>query len=193
MSNLQLVWWRQNPKKTEEDIERIVAPFLTKAQVKRGFEPWQEKLHRNLFYQRVVTDKDLKPTELGVTIKPLRLAAILKSAPMLPQSDTLGFQMAVDETSSKSSKGKSAKQKKKSSGKGTGDRLIELGPKKSKSAYIRRRVKLVAGKSVADALAVQVPDKDDAERKGMRPDCDCGPSKELLIRLHDAIAQLPAL
>ena len=52
----------------------------------RGFEPWQEKLHLNLFYQRVVTDKDLKPTELGITIKPLRLAAILKSAPMLPQS-----------------------------------------------------------------------------------------------------------
>ena len=94
MSDLELVWWRQNPKKTEEDIERIVAPFLTKAQVKRGFEPWQEKLHLNLFYQRVVTDKDLKPTELGITIKPLRLAAILKSAPMLPQSDTLGFQMA---------------------------------------------------------------------------------------------------
>ena len=70
--------------------------------------------------------------------------------------------MAVDETSSKSSKGKSAKQKKKSSGKGSGDRLIELGPKKSKSAYIRRRVKLVAGKSVADALTVQVPDKDGA-------------------------------
>ena len=40
--------------------------------------------------------------------------------------------------------------------------LIELGPKKSKSAYIRRRVKLVAGKSVADALTVQVPDKDGA-------------------------------
>ena len=71
--------------------------------------------------------------------------------------------MAVDETSSKSSKGKSTKQKKnKSSGKGSGDRLIELGPKKSKSAYIRRRVKLVAGKSVADALTVQVPDKDGA-------------------------------
>ena len=83
---------------------------------------------------------------------------------MLPQSDTLGFQMAVDETSSNSGKGKSAKQKKKSksSGKGSGDRLIELGPNKSKSAYIRRRVKLVAGKSVADALTVQVPDKDGA-------------------------------
>ena len=161
-SQAALVWWRQNPNKTEEDIERIVAPSLSKAQVKRGFEPWQEKLHLNLFYQRVVADTDLKQTELGVTIKPMRLAAILKSAPMLPQSDTLGFQMAVDETSSKSSKGKSAKQKKKSSGKGNGDRLIELGPKKSKSAYIRRRVKLVAGKSVADALTVQVPDKDGA-------------------------------
>ena len=32
----------------------------------------------------------------------------------------------------------------------------------SKSAYIRRRVKLVTGKSVADALTVQVPDKDGA-------------------------------
>ena len=38
----------------------------------------------------------------------------------------------------------------------------QLGPKKSKSAYIRRRVKLVAGKSVADALTAQVPDKDGA-------------------------------
>ena len=65
-------------------------------------------------------------------------------------------------TGSKSSKGKSTKQKKKSGGKGNGDRLIELGPKKSKSAYIRRRVKLVAGKSVADALTIQVPDKDGA-------------------------------
>ena len=56
----------------------------------------------------IVTDKDLKQTELGVSIKPLRLAAILKSAPLLPQSEALGFQMAVDETSSESSKGKSA-------------------------------------------------------------------------------------
>ena len=40
--------------------------------------------------------------------------------------------------------------------------LTELGSKTSKSAYIRRRVKLVAGKSVADALTVQVPDKDGA-------------------------------
>ena len=42
------------------------------------------------------------------------------------------------------------------------DEDISSGPKKSKSAYIRRRVKLVAGKSVADALTVQVPDKDGA-------------------------------
>ena len=75
-----------------------------------------------MFYQRVVSDKDLKPTELGVSIKPLRLAAILKSAPMLPQSDTLGFQLAVDEADSKNSKGKSTKQKKKSGGNGSGDR-----------------------------------------------------------------------
>ena len=90
MSDLELVWWRQNPNKTEEDIERIVAPFLTKAQVKRGFEPWQEKLHLNLFYQRVVADKDIKPTKMGVAIKPLRLASILQSAPLLPQSGSLG-------------------------------------------------------------------------------------------------------
>ena len=45
MSDLELVWWRQNPNKTEEDIERIVAPFLTKAQVKRGFtEPSQSAI-----------------------------------------------------------------------------------------------------------------------------------------------------
>ena len=48
------------------------------------------------------------------------------------------------------------------SGVGSGDRLIELGSKKSKSAYIRRRVKLAAGKTVAEALTLQVPDKDGA-------------------------------
>ena len=33
----ELTWWRQNPKKTEEDIEKLTVPFLTKAQVKKGF------------------------------------------------------------------------------------------------------------------------------------------------------------
>ena len=44
-------------------------------------------------------------------------------------------------------------------GKGSGDRLVQLGPKKPKSAYIRRRVKSVTGKTVSEALTVQVPDK----------------------------------
>ena len=56
----ELTWWRQNPKKTEEDIEKLTVPFLTKAQVKKGYEPWQEKLHLNLFFQRVVRESDLK-------------------------------------------------------------------------------------------------------------------------------------
>ena len=65
-------------------------PYLTKAQVKKGFEPWQEKLHVNLFFQRVVRESDLKvSSKKGVSVKPLRLAAITKAKPMVPQSDVL--------------------------------------------------------------------------------------------------------
>ena len=88
----ELTWWRQNPKKTEEDIEKVLVPFLTKAQVKKGYGPWQEKLHINLFYQRVVRPSDLKiSSKKGISVKPLRLAAIMKTAPMVPQSSVRCF------------------------------------------------------------------------------------------------------
>ena len=148
MTNLELVWWRQNPKKTEEAIEKTVAPSLTKAQVKKGFEPWQEKIHLNLFYQRRLEDKDLTVRKTGVSIKPLRYAAVKKAGPLVPQSDSVdygdGVEAAVTESKSKS----------------TGGRLIKLGDKKSKAQYIRRRCKLVAGKTILKAMKTQVPDKD---------------------------------
>ena len=121
---------------------------MTKAQVKKGFEPWQEKIHINLFYQRRVEDKDLTVRKSGVTVKPLRSAAIKKASPMVPQSDSVdygdGVEVAVEESKSKS----------------TGGRLIVLGDKQSKAPYIRRRCKLVAGKTVLKAMKTQVPDKD---------------------------------
>ena len=136
MCNLELVWWRQNPKKTEEAIEKTLAPFLTKAQVKKGYEPWQEKIHINLFYQRRLESSDLTVRKSGVSIKPLRYAAIRKASPMVPQSDSIdyggGVEVAVAESKSKS----------------TGGRLIVLGDKQSKAQYIRRRCKLVSGSSI---------------------------------------------
>ena len=148
MCNLGLVWWRQNPKKTEEAIEKTLAPFLTKAQVKKGFEPWQEKIHINLFYQRRLESSDLTVRKSGVSIKPLRYAAVRKASPMVPQSDSIsygdGVEVAVAESKSKS----------------TGGRLIVLGDKQSKAQYIRRRCKLVSGKSILKAMKTQVPDKD---------------------------------
>ena len=96
-------------------------PFLTKAQVKKGFEPWQEKLHINLFYQRVVRESDLKvSSKKGVSVKPLRLAAITKTKPMVPQSDMLetGWQLLGDPTHKTSKQSKGSKEV-------SGSRLIE--------------------------------------------------------------------
>ena len=151
----ELTWWRQNPKKAEEDIEKLTVPFLTKAQVKKGFEPWQEKLHINLFYQRVVRESDLKvSSKKGISVKPLRLAAILKTKPMVPQSDMLetGWQLPGDPTHKTSKQSKGSKV--------SGGRLIEATDKQPKSAHIRRRVKMAVGKTVEAALKMQVPDKD---------------------------------
>ena len=130
-------------------------PFLTKAQVKKGFEPWQEKLHINLFYQRVVRESDLKvSSKKGISVKPLRLAAILKTKPMVPQSDMLetGWQLLGDPTHKTSKQSKGSKI--------SGSRLIEATGKLPKSAHIRRRVKMAVGKTVEAALKMQVPDKD---------------------------------
>ena len=67
---------------------------------------------------------------------------------MVPQSDSVdygdGVEVAVAESKSKS----------------TGGRLIVLGDKQSKAQYIRRRCKLVAGKTILKAMKTQVPDKD---------------------------------
>ena len=90
----------------------------------------------------------------GVSVKQLRLAAIIKAKPMVPQSDVLEpeWRAQGDPThkTSKVSKG----------GKGSGSRLIEATDKQPKSAHIRRRVKMAVGKTVEAALKMQVPDKD---------------------------------
>ena len=44
----------------EEDVQEVYAATLTTKQVADGYEPWQEKIHVNYFYQKVLTDKDLQ-------------------------------------------------------------------------------------------------------------------------------------
>ena len=123
--------------------------------MKKGYEPWQEKLHINLFYQRVVRPSDLKiSSKKGISVKPLRLAAIMKTAPMVPQSDVLesGWRALGDPTDKASKMGKGSKLE--------GSRLIEATSKLlPKAAHIRRRVKMAVGKTVEAALKMQVPDK----------------------------------
>ena len=145
MECLELVWWRQRPSTPSSAVDKLLAPDLNKMQVKAGFEPWQEKLHVNLFYQRVVKEEDLKRSKNGVEVKALRLAAVMKAKPLVPQSDAIGTETAVDVAVNPSNEAKSKR--------------IEATDKTPKAAHIRRRVQLVAGKTVKQALKLQVPDK----------------------------------
>ena len=83
--SLKLVWWRQNPDSTEDDYQEVYQDTLTKSQVKGGFSAWEEEIHANLFYQRVVQDTDLKVTKNGTAIKRLRRAVIKRAAPLVPK------------------------------------------------------------------------------------------------------------
>ena len=57
--DLKLVWWRQDPKAEGGCYEEVHQNTLSPTQVKGGFAAWQEVIHANLFYQRVIEDKDL--------------------------------------------------------------------------------------------------------------------------------------
>ena len=147
LNHLELVWWRQNPAKTEEDIEKVLTPYLTSKQTQVGFEPWQEKLHINLFYQRIIQESDLKIGKKGLEVRPLRLAAIRKSKPMVPQSDAVNSKTAVEVAMDE----EPAKPKKDQA------KLIVRTEKEPKAAHIRRRVKLLDGKTVDKVIGMQVP------------------------------------
>ena len=82
---VRLVWWRQNPDSTEDDYEEVYRDTLKPSQVKGGFAAWEEEIHANLFYQRVVLDTDLKVTKNGTKIKRLRRAVIKRAAPLVPK------------------------------------------------------------------------------------------------------------
>ena len=90
LSNLNLVWCRQNPSSTEEDVQEIYSATLTPKQVADGYEPWQEKIHVNYFYQKVLTDKDLQLKKFkhdgrnraGITLSKLKRNGVRKSKPL---------------------------------------------------------------------------------------------------------------
>ena len=90
LSNLNLVWCRQNPSSTEEDVQEIYSATLTPKQVADGYEPWQEKIHVNYFYQKVLTDKDLQLKKFkhdgrnraGITLSKLKRNGVKKSKPL---------------------------------------------------------------------------------------------------------------
>ena len=145
-------------------MDKLLASDLTKMQVKAGYEPWQEKLHINLFYQRVVKEEDLKRTKHGVEVKALRRAAVMKAKPLVPQSDAVETDTAVDVEVEQTPKAKS--------------KVIEATDKTPKAAHIRRRVQLVTGKTVAQALKLQVPDKNgdmtEYKKKDLKYDVKAG-------------------
>jgi hypothetical protein len=90
LSNLNLVWCRQNPSSTEEDVQEVYAATLTTKQVADGYEPWQEKIHVNYFYQKVLIDKDLQLKKFkhdgrnraGITLSKLKRNGVKKSKPL---------------------------------------------------------------------------------------------------------------
>ena len=84
MTKVNLVWFRQNPTSTEEDVQEIYKPTLTAKQLKEGWKPWEETVHLHLFYQRIVKSTDIKIEKDGITIKPLRKAAIKKAKALVP-------------------------------------------------------------------------------------------------------------
>ena len=82
-SNLYPVFWRQNPKETEEDKQEVYREQLTAKQLKEGYQPWTERIHLNHFYQRAMTDKELIPTQTCRKLNRLKRAMIRKSGPLV--------------------------------------------------------------------------------------------------------------
>ena len=79
---VNLVWFLN--QKAGDDTKEVYQPTLTAKQVKAGWKPWEETIHLHLFYQRIVKDTDVKVDQSGITLKPLRRAAIRKAAPLTP-------------------------------------------------------------------------------------------------------------
>ena len=79
---VNLVWFLN--QKAGDDTKEVYQPTLTAKQVKAGWKPWEETIHLHLFYQRIVKDTDVKVDQNGITLKPLRRAAIRKAAPLTP-------------------------------------------------------------------------------------------------------------
>ena len=50
-----------------------------------GFSAWQEEIHANLFYQRVIDDKDLVKKAGGYELKRLRRSLVKRAKPLVPQ------------------------------------------------------------------------------------------------------------
>ena len=82
-SNLYPVFWRQNPAATEEDVQEVYRESLTAKQLKDGYQPWTERIHLNHFYQRALTDKELKDNGNGRQLNKLKRAMIRKSGPLM--------------------------------------------------------------------------------------------------------------
>ena len=83
--DLKPVWWRQNPKAKGEDYEEVYQDTLSPAQVKNGFSAWQEEIHANLFYQKVIDDKDLVKKAGGYELKRLKRSLVKRAKPLVPQ------------------------------------------------------------------------------------------------------------
>ena len=58
---------------------------LSPAQVKNGFSAWQEEIHTNLFYQKVIDDKDLVKKAGGYELKRLKRSLVKRAKPLVPQ------------------------------------------------------------------------------------------------------------
>ena len=82
-SNLYPVFWRQNPGATEGDVQEVYREQLTAKQLKGGYQPWTERIHLNHFYQRALTDKELKDDGDGRKLAKLKRAMIRKSGPLM--------------------------------------------------------------------------------------------------------------
>ena len=91
LTNLNLVWYRDSPSSTDEDVDEIYAPTLTSKQVSDGYGPWDEKIHLNHFYQRALTTKDLLKKKFkregqnsmdGFTLSKIKRAGIKKCKPL---------------------------------------------------------------------------------------------------------------
>ena len=49
-----------------------------------GFAAWEEEIHVNLFYQRVIEDKAMTVTKDGRSLKRLQKAMVKRAKPLVP-------------------------------------------------------------------------------------------------------------